>query len=153
VYELAFENDIACLLYYFNDVITEVVLTLGDGQSSGSRLVRHKTVRQLQVGEAVHEHVSDGLDQGIDFRASVGVSVERGLVDELETGAANPQVLGTEVRYESVWLGQLVGEYETAIGPCCLVSFRGGAELVFCLEFEDIFACGVLVAPEAVAGF
>ena len=62
MYELAFENDIACLLYYFNDVIAEVVLTLGDGQSSGSRLVRHKTVRQLQVGEVVHEHVSDGLD-------------------------------------------------------------------------------------------
>ena len=151
--ELAFENDITCLLHYFDYLIVEVVLTLGDGQSSGPRLVRHKAIRQLQVGEAVHEHVSDGLDQCIDFRASVGVSVERGLFDELETGAANPQVLGTEVRYESVWLGQLVGENETAIGPSCLVSFRGGAELVFCLEFEEIFACGVLVAPEAVARF
>ena len=151
--ELAFENDITCLLHYFDYVIVEVVLTLGDGQSSGPRLVLHKAVRQLQVGEAVHEHVSDGSEQGIDFRASVGVTVERGLVDELEAGAANPQVLGTEVRYECVWLGQLVGEHETAIGPCCLVSFRDRAELVFCLEFEDIFACGVLVAPETVAGF
>lgn len=151
MYELSLVYDIACLLHYFHDAGAEVVLTLCDGQSSGSGLVWNQCVGQLKVGEAVDENVWHGTEQGIDFRASVRVSVERALVDELETVSADPEVLGAEVGYERVWLGQVVCGHETTIGPCFLVRFRGDSELVFSLGFGNVIACRLLVAARTVA--
>ena len=45
----------------------------------------------------VDENVWDDTEQAIDFRASVGVSVERAPPDDLLAGSADPEVLGTEV--------------------------------------------------------
>ena len=84
-------------MHYFHDAVAEVVLTLCDGQSSGSGQVRNQCVGQLKVGEVVDEIVLDDTEQAIDFRASVGVSVERALRDDLLAGSANPEVLGAEV--------------------------------------------------------